>query len=82
MEINLSYESTTSHSLIFGTMVGLHIEIQFPSFIERTKKNFSFDAVAANTRPPYDSVGGTDYAKPKNYDSYGTQSASRVAKDE
>jgi hypothetical protein len=50
---------------------------------ERTKKNFNFDsATANNSRPPYDSVGGTDYAKPKNYDAYGTQSAQRPHKDE
>lgn len=34
--------------------------------LERTKRNFSYDAPAA-TRPQLESVGGTDYIKPKGY---------------
>ena len=47
-------------------------------FLERTKKNFNYEAGVASSRPPYDSVGGTDYAKPKNYDAYGTSSSKPV----
>jgi hypothetical protein len=34
--------------------------------LERTKRNFSYDAPAAS-RPQLESVGGTDYIKPKDY---------------
>jgi hypothetical protein len=54
------------------------VSLMIRVFLERTKKNFNYEAGVASSRPPYDSVGGTDYAKPKNYDAYGTSSSKPV----
>lgn len=59
MATNSSFELTINRLLIFGTMVS---NSDF-KIAERTKKNFSYDGGVA--RPQLESVGGTDYIKPR-----------------